>query len=139
MFRWRQRAVKVGDEWAAATIVRLRQIERMTPASSDDIGASLFGFSWDERRTDLIMRVASTNPRTVTVSPHIVGLLRNLDGALRRLLAKGLPPSSHDIAHGRYPSAPIGGLFACPPLSDNLLTSADDQPLSLAVALAVRS
>ncbi|WP_181428462.1 hypothetical protein [Mycolicibacterium moriokaense] len=70
---------------------------------------------------------------------HIVGLLRNLDGALRRLLAKGSAPSSHDIAHGRYPSAPIDGLFACPPLSDNLLTSADDQPLSLAVALAVRS
>ena len=39
---------------------------------------------------------------------HIVGSLRNLDGAVRRLLAKDhSAPGNHDIAPGRYPNAPI--------------------------------
>jgi hypothetical protein len=39
---------------------------------------------------------------------HFVGPLRNLDGAVRRLLAKNYSvPRNHHIAHGRYPSAPI--------------------------------
>jgi hypothetical protein len=39
---------------------------------------------------------------------HVVGPLRNLGGAVRRLLARNYSvPTNHHIGHGRYPTAPI--------------------------------